>query len=436
MVPHEDPTVRWLHRPSTAATLNLSAAAAQGARIFAPYDKAFAEQLLDAARSTFAAALAHPAVFAPQADGDDGGGAYADRDVSDEFYWAAAELYLTTGESEFLDFVMKSPHHTGDVFPLDGIIWFNVAGVARMDLAAVPSDLPDKNRVVASVLEGADRYLAHQADEGFGLPYAPTNGIYPWGSNSQVLNNLIVLGAAYDLSGDAAYRDGVLKGIDYILGRNALNISYVTDFGTVFSQNMHSRWFTHAIDASLPHPPSGTIAGGPNAEPNTWDPVANRLFGNTGCAPQFCYVDDIESYATNELAINWNVALAWVASFVADQDDAKTANAPECRVSYHTVSRCPYTGNFIALVKIRNTGDGAIRNYDLTWSYLGDQSVKRALSASVRQDGAMVTLTPKKRRPLKPGRTHTFVLHGDAGNLADPSPGTFFLNGKACERAL
>ena len=38
-----------------------------------------------------------------------------------------------------------------------------------------------------------------------------------------------------------------------------------------------------------------------------------------GCAPQFCYIDDIESWSTNELAINWNAALAWVASFAADQ---------------------------------------------------------------------------------------------------------------------
>ena len=47
--------------------------------------------------------------------------------------------------------------------------------------------------------------------------------------------------------------------------------------------------------------------------------MAQRLL--QGCAPQFCYIDDIESWSTNELTINWNAALAWVASFVADQDD-------------------------------------------------------------------------------------------------------------------
>jgi hypothetical protein len=33
-----------------------------------------------------------------------------------------------------------------------------------------------------------------------------------------------------------------------------------------------------------------------------------------------CYIDDIQSYATSEIAINWSAALAWVASFIADLD--------------------------------------------------------------------------------------------------------------------
>ena len=48
------------------------------------------------------------------------------------------------------------------------------------------------------------------------------------------------------------------------------------------------------------------------------DPV-RAAASSQGCAPQFCYIDDIESWSTNELTINWNSALAWMASFVADQ---------------------------------------------------------------------------------------------------------------------
>jgi endoglucanase len=136
-----------------------------------------------------------------------------------------------------------------------------------------------------------------------------------WGSSSQILNNLIVLGTAYDISGDRRYQRAVIEGADFLLGRNALNLSFITGYGDVFSQNQHSRIFGAQLDSELPHPPVGSVAGGPNSA--LQDPVARQLL--TGCIGQFCYVDDINSYSTNEIAINWNAPLAWVASFLADQ---------------------------------------------------------------------------------------------------------------------
>ena len=154
----------------------------------------------------------------------------------------------------------------------------------------------------------------------FGQPYAPEGGRYTWGSNSAILNNAQVIGTAYDLTGDARYRDGVVRTMDYVLGRNALNLSYVTGYGDVFAKNQHSRQYADQVDPSLPNPPAGTMAGGPNSTAaSTGDPIATPLFAD-GCAAQFCYVDDIGSWATNEITINWNAPLSWVSSFVADLD--------------------------------------------------------------------------------------------------------------------
>jgi endoglucanase len=311
--PALDALPRELHRPSTAATLNLAAAAAQGARLYRRYDAAFADRLLAAARRAWDAALANPAVLAPGSDGV-GGGSYSDADVSDEFYWAAAELYLTTHEAGYLDAVLASPHHTGPVFELNGFSWARVAALGRLDLASVPSPLPGARAVRRSVLDAADALLALSAAQAWGQPYAPT-GNWVWGSTSQILNNLVVLGTAYDLSGDPRYRRAVIEGVDFLLGRNALNLSYVTGYGDVFSQNQHSRIFGAQLNGELPHPPIGSIAGGPNS--GLQDPVVRQLL--TGCIGQMCYVDDINSYSTNEIAINWNAPLAWVASFLADQ---------------------------------------------------------------------------------------------------------------------
>ena len=79
-------------------------------------------------------------------------------------------------------------------------------------------------------------------------------------------------------------------------------------------QNQHSRMYAHELTAALPHPPAGALAGGPNS--SVQDPLAQNKLG--GCVGQFCYIDDIQSWSINEVALNWNSALSWVASFVAD----------------------------------------------------------------------------------------------------------------------
>lgn len=317
MLPHLDPEERALHRPSTAATLNVAAAAAQGARLFEAYDPAFSKQLLSAARKTFAAATKNAVLYAPASDGSIGGGDYNDANIADETYWAAAELFITTGESAYLDVLKVSPFWSAPVFSTAGAFnWADTAGLARLQLALYATKLDDADRdtIRASVIEAADTFLAAQASEPFGHIYQPADGKYDWGSNHLILQNMIIVAAAYDLTGGKRYLAGVRESMDYILGRNAMNISYVTGYGSVWSKNQHSRTFAHQADASYPHPPAGSLAGGPNSY--LADPLAEEKL--QGCAPQTCYLDDISSWSTNELTINWNAPLVYVASFLAD----------------------------------------------------------------------------------------------------------------------
>ncbi|WP_372593781.1 glycoside hydrolase family 9 protein [Actinotalea sp.] len=316
--PAADPAPRSLHRPSTAATLNVAAVAAQGARLFAELDPAFAARLLDAARATWAAAQAHPALYAPAAAGADGGGPYDDDDVTDEFYWAAAELFVTTGEDVFARAVLDNPLHTAEIFEADGFDWGRTAPLGRLTLATVPHDLPGRDAVRASVVAGAELHLAAQQAHAFGSSYSPQDGVYQWGSNGIAVNNQVVLAVAFDLTGDPRFQRAVLGSLDHLFGRNALDRSYVTGYGDRFSRNQHSRMFAHQLDPALPHPPVGSLAGGPNSVVSTWDPAMLAAF-TEDTAPATCYLDRIESWASNEITVNWNAALAWVASFVADQ---------------------------------------------------------------------------------------------------------------------
>ena len=62
------------------------------------------------------------------------------------------------------------------------------------------------------------------------------------------------------------------------------------------------------------------MSGGPNS--GLQDPYV-KAAGLPGCAPQKCFVDNIEAWSANEMAINWNAPLAWVAAFL----DEKAAGA-------------------------------------------------------------------------------------------------------------
>ena len=425
--PADDPQPRELHAVSTAATLNLAAVAAQAARLFANYDPAFSAKALAAAKTAYAAAKANPDKYALVSDGN-GGGAYDDSNVTDEFYWAAAELFITTGQAAYKADIDASPLKTANVFDAGGFGWQGVAALGRLDLATVPNLLPAAERaaVKASVVAAADAYLATQAGESYGMPYAPADYHYVWGSNSGLLNNLVVVATAYDLTGAAKYREGVVEGVDYLFGRNALNHSYVTNYGEVSPQNQHSRMFGNQLNTELPNPPTGSLAGGPNVD--LQDPYAGKLL--KGCAPQFCYVDDIQSYATNEVAINWNSTLAWVGGFLGDLGDGKAPAAGTCKVTYDLQG--DWGTGFVSQITIKNTGTKAIKNWQLTWNFAGSQKIDQLWSASYTQSGGGVTAKNLSwNSTINPGSSVTFGFTG-ATSGANTSPELFKLNGAAC----
>ncbi|MBX3564061.1 MAG: glycoside hydrolase family 9 protein [Sphingomonas sp.] len=311
MPPQDDPEERLLYPPTTAATLNLAAVAAQCARLWKNVDDAFAARCLGAAKSAWGAAKRNPEVLATNSF--TGSGGYGDRDVSDEFYWAAAELLVTTGADEFAQVVQHSRHFHEDVREPS---WPGTAALGTMLLATRPASLPaaEVKRLQSAVIAAADRFLNDAGGNGYAIPYIARD--YPWGSNSSLLNRAMILATAHDLSGDAKYRAGVIAALDYVLGRNPMNVSYVSGYGARSMQNPHHRFWAHSLDKKLPGPPPGVLSGGPNST-NMSDDIAKAMKGR--CAPQMCWADDIHAFALNEVAINWNAPLFWVAAW-ADSD--------------------------------------------------------------------------------------------------------------------
>lgn len=430
LLPHQDPEKRELHPPSTAATLNLAATGAQCARLFRPYDAAFADRCLTSATRAWQAALAHPEVYADAGD-NVGGGAYDDADVRDEFYWAAAELFVTTGQDAYRTHLLDSPLHgdADEVFPRGGIWWGGTAGLGALSLATVDNNLTTAElaAVRSMVTTGADRYAADARAAAYGVPYAPEDSRYVWGSNSGVLNNMVVLGVAHDLTGDTEYRDALLGGLDYLLGRNPLNQSYVTGHGERDSRNQHHRHWAHQLDPSLPNPAPGSVAGGPNAD--IQDPVAQDKL--QGCAPAMCYIDDIGSWATNEVTVNWNAPLAWVASYVDDLGGSGTTDPDPatCEVDYASDR---WNGGFTSRVTVTNTGTEAISPWKLTWSFADDQRVTHHWGSRIVQTGREVTAHPASwNGTIAPGGSVSFGFNGTSGGgAADPT--AFALDDAPC----
>lgn len=325
--PAADTTTRFISAPSTAATLNLAATAAQCARVFAGVDDVFATRCRTAATTAFAAALAHPALYAVStaatvAGGDDdGGGAYDDATVTDEFYWAAAELYATTGESQYLDRLVASPHHKTITTTGAPFSWQSTAALGLLTLATTTDNV--SANVVSDVRHSlVDAAAVYQATAATAYGSAIKN--YNWGSNADVLNAAMVMALAYDLTGELKYRGSAIGALDYVLGRNPLGQSYVTGYGALRFANVHHRFFAHGFDSTWPSAPPGFVAGGPNTNLDGLTPVGSLAT----CVGPKCWTDVAAAYGLTEVTINWNAPLAWMAAWASEQETSPKATFP------------------------------------------------------------------------------------------------------------
>ena len=336
MTPAEDDLERILKPPTTCATLNLAACGAQASRLWKGIDDSFADTCLTAAKNAYEAAKAHPDMYAPL-DESVGGGAYGDTNAEDEFYWAACELYAATGDKAYLDDLKKSKYYLAVPSKLDDgesvdtlgtFDWGHTAALGTMTLAlnSDKTDSSDLKTITSNFTKTADEYIALESKQGYGLPYgqstisyADSDRGYVWGSNSFVLDNSIVMAYAYDLSKDEKYINAVISGMDYILGRNANDYSYVTGYGSHTSTYPHHRFWSGQEFEGFPFAPAGVLVGGPNS--GMEDPWVKGSGWKKGkIAPQKCYLDHIEAWSVNECTINWNAALVWADAFICEQN--------------------------------------------------------------------------------------------------------------------
>jgi len=297
IVPWQDTQIRYIYGISTPETAKFAATMAFASRVLKPLRPDLARDYLKSAIHAWRYLEQQPEQYIDWQKGDDSGSgpyiknaedneASLDTDADDRL-WALAELYLSTGQSKYHS-------RFDDLYDkeLVGIFeWKNPAlmGISHL-IASENTELTEQ--LMTDLKSVAKRY----SDQSASSPFAIANQQFIWGSNKMTAEAGVLM-ASVDASSDTNnYRSVVQSQIDYLLGANAFNMSFVTNTGTYAVRNLH-HLYRISTGVSLP----GFMVGGPNEK------------AQAGVAPKgegmMSYVDSEKSYAVNEFAIDYNASL-------------------------------------------------------------------------------------------------------------------------------
>jgi endoglucanase len=304
---------RYVVQKGTAATLDFAAVMAQAARIFKKFGKelpGLSDTCLAAAEKAWQWAKQYPALeydqnkmnsrFEPKITT----GGYGDKNFSDEWFWAACELFVTTNNKKYLPVIQQ---HINDAMNIPS--WGNVHMLGCYTLLRNNLYIQKEGGISLELLKQhllvfASNIINH-GDTAFNTIMGQSKADFVWGSNAVALNQSIFLINTYFIERNERYIHYALENLDYVLGRNATGFCFVTGIGYKSPEHPHHR---PSIADGIKPPVPGLLAGGPN--PGQQDHCA----GYPSQLPAGSYVDDACSYASNEIAINWNAPLVYVAN--------------------------------------------------------------------------------------------------------------------------
>lgn len=295
---------------SSAATANFAAVMAIAARVYKPFDAAYAKKCLNAAEAAWNWLLKYPGVTFRNPNGVLTG-EYGDRDPRDEVLWSAAELWRTTKNVNYERYFLDHYRSQLPAITAGPPSWQRVGSLALWTyMLDHRANRRASDMIRHSTLKTADAIVARTRN--FFYHQSLTSKHYVWGSNGVVANYGVQLLIANAVKPDVRYVEAALENLHYLFGRNTFSLSWVTQLGENPFRHPHHRP-SQADDNSEPWP--GLLSGGPNR--SRQDPAMTKL---ANLPPAKMYLDDWESYATNEIAINWNAPLVFVlAAFLPDR---------------------------------------------------------------------------------------------------------------------
>lgn len=296
---------RYIIGKGTAATLDFAAVLAQASRVYESIDPKWSEKALKASKRAFEWALKNDNIAFSNPE-DVHTGEYGDQKFDDDFYWAAAELYITTKDPVYRDHMAA--------YKQDYRHQLTNNWNAFVRNAAFHSLLENSDQLDKSLADELTRGHIALADDILTKiskhPYHIALDRFEWGSNSDILDQALILCVAHRISGEEKYLIGAEQITDYIFGKNATGYCFLTGFGSKKVMFPHHR--PSGAD-SIPDPVPGFILGGPNADKQDASEVNYE-----SDYPAKAYVDTQASYASNEVALNWNSPAVYVLGYIRE----------------------------------------------------------------------------------------------------------------------
>jgi len=309
VMPENDPLISYVigtgKEPfkSSCATADFASVMAIAARIYKPFDKAYAYSCLAAAEKAWSWLEKNPAVTFRNS-GNISTGDYGDRDCRDEILWSAAELWRTTKSDVFKNYFLS--HYAEQLSSISASgppSWPRVGALALWSYALEAGVADETTRGIRDKsVKAADEIVNRTQTNGYRVSL--TTRDYVWGSNGVAANYGVQLLIANAMKPDIRYVQTAADNLHYLLGRNTFSLSWVTQLGEHPFRHPHHRP-SQADNNSEPWP--GLLSGGPNQYRQ--DPAMPRL---GKLPPAKMYLDDWESYATNENCLNWNAPLVFL----------------------------------------------------------------------------------------------------------------------------
>ncbi len=291
---------RYIIGKGTFSSLTFAAVMAQASRVFSEVDPEFSSGALEAAERAWDWSIAYDSI--PYRNPEDVvTGEYGDDIFSDDFYWAAAELFISTGKENYLDAMTQ--YDQPYIHQITNSWKFFIRNMGFHSLLI-------NDRLTESLTEKhlalSDEILAKMES----IPYGISIDHFEWGSNSDVLNQAMILCIAHHLTGEQKYLDGALRNTDYIFGKNATSYCFLTGFGSKQVMFPHHRPSgADAIDEPVP----GFILGGPNK-----DKQDSQFVEYASDYPAKSFVDVEASFASNEVCLNWNAPAVFVLGYLEE----------------------------------------------------------------------------------------------------------------------